>query len=252
VPYALVIGAYDVTYERFALPVLPCLALLAAFGAATVARRIRVRPPARSIVIAGIGALVLVPEIVSGLLLARAMGTTDTVMRCAQWIERDIPPGSARIAVFNTLDLPLLRTDASLHENEGQIVDLARPWLEYQGRLAPDLFASARYEIVTVPERNPRNIALFQSDLAACVADWRADYVVLEVHTPGRRARFAALRDHLQRAGERVARFSPYTDPADDQPFAYTEDRFGRFGWWTGHLLHADGFGPVVEVYRLH
>jgi hypothetical protein len=172
-------------------------------------------------------------------------------MRCAQWIERDIPPGSARIALFNTIDLPLLRTPASLRENDADVLELARPWLRWQDRIAPESFADGRYELVTVPLRNPVNRAHFRGDLHACIDDWDADYVVIEVFTRERRTRFALLRECLQQKGRLAARFSPYDDSTDDVPFEFSEGRFGDYGWWTGHLLHAHGFGPVVEVYRL-
>jgi hypothetical protein len=254
VPYALAIGAYDVTYERFVIPLLPCFALLAGYAAASVASalwsRMRARGP-RAAVTAVVCAAVLAPQTFLGLRLARAVGSTDTVMRCAQWIRANVPPGSARLAVFNTIDLPLLRTDASLRANPGQLSDLTRPWLEYQAGLAPGVAQAERYDLVTVPDGSRAGIALFRSDLPACVASWNADYVVIEVYTPSRRANVAAVRACLEAQGTRVARFSPYSDASDETPFGYAHDRFGNFGWWTGHLLHATGFGPVVEVYRM-
>ncbi len=256
VPYAIAIGMYDISYERFLIPLLPLFACSAAYLVASVSGLVgaSTRTPVLASSLAA--ALALAPQAYVAVRLARAMGATDTITQSAHWIRANIPPGSARLAVFNTIDLPLLRTEVALRDAVGDLVDVTRPWLVYQQKLDPSVLASERYDMVTVPRGGRVGIELFRKDLPACVASWNADYVILEVYTSGRRANIAAMRALLQRTATRVARFSPYADDdglesADQQPFGYSHNRFGPDGWWTGHLLHADGFGPVVEVYRM-
>jgi hypothetical protein len=107
-PYFLVIGAWSSRFERYVLPLLPFLAVLAALGlerlVAAARRRIdgRVGGPLRAMTpaagLALAAALVVAPEAVRivhwHLLLARP----DTRQVAGAWIEERIPPG-ARIAM---------------------------------------------------------------------------------------------------------------------------------------------------------
>jgi hypothetical protein len=106
-PYFLVIGTWSSRFERYTLPLLPFLALLAALGLATLAAAVRTRV-ARSGEMArwarpGLGltlaALVLVaPEVLRIVHWHMLLARPDTRVVAGEWIEREIPNG-ARIAM---------------------------------------------------------------------------------------------------------------------------------------------------------
>jgi hypothetical protein len=106
-PYFLVIGTWSSRFERYTLPLLPFLALLAALGLATLAVAVRERV-ARSGGAArwarpGLGltlaALVLVaPEVLRIVHWHMLLSRPDTRVVAGEWIEREIPNG-ARIAM---------------------------------------------------------------------------------------------------------------------------------------------------------
>jgi len=107
-PYFLVIGSWSSRFERYTLPLVPFLALLAALGLVALAAWLRDRAarlpghllaswrPGLGLVLAV--ALLVGPEIIRighwHLLLARP----DTRQVAGEWIEREIPAGS-RIAM---------------------------------------------------------------------------------------------------------------------------------------------------------
>jgi len=250
VPYALVLGLYDDSAERFLLPLLPCAACAAAYAAASAAGWFASRVGASASAAAWVGTLVLAPQAFLAVRLARVYGAVDTLTLCARWIDANIPPGSARLAVLYTIDLPLVRTAQSLRENPRQRFEVTRPWVVYQTHLPPDTLAGQRYDLVTVPLASPSGVALFDSDLKACIASWHADYAIIQVHAVEGQSRSDSVRAPLRELGTLVARFSPYADPDEVRPFWY-QHHPRSYGWWTGNLLRAHALGPVLEVYRM-
>src|SRR5262249_27084934 len=87
-PYALVVGAYDVTYERFALPLVPVLACAAAAGVAWLARSARVATRGRVAAFAAVAALV---QAAPAAHLAHAHAQVDTSSTAAAWLEAQDP-----------------------------------------------------------------------------------------------------------------------------------------------------------------
>jgi hypothetical protein len=249
VPYFVVCGLYDFSYERFLVQLLPCAALAAAYACSRLSRA--AWPAHSTIAAALIGVLALASQAFFAVRLARAWGEPDTLTRCARWLREEVPPGSARLAVFHTIDLPLLRYAGSLHENWRQRFDAARPWIVYQDRLAPDALLGERYDLVTVPFGGARGLERFDLDPAASIASWNADYVIVETGRAERMHSSEALLEQLRSTAVRVARFSPYSDPKETAPFDFQQVASTQ-GWWTERLCKAVGSGPVVEVYRLH
>lgn len=102
-PYFLVIGAWSSRFERYAIPLLPFLALCAAIalvaGGRWLARRgILGRAPWPAVALAAAAALLVVPEAGRVLAYHALLGRPDTRVLGAAWVERTIPPG-ARIAL---------------------------------------------------------------------------------------------------------------------------------------------------------
>ena len=103
-PYLLVLVLYRHTHERFYSPLLPLLAVAAAWGLERLAERPRGFGGAR--LASGLGALILLPGLAScarlDLLFLRPHSTT----RMAEWIAAHLPPEDTRIAIPASLDLP--------------------------------------------------------------------------------------------------------------------------------------------------
>jgi hypothetical protein len=102
--YFLVIGSWSSRFERYALPLLPFLLLLASIALVTVARSVwrrwgrlarRWRPGLGLMVAAG---LFIAPELTRIVYLHALLGRPDTRVLAAEWIEREVPSGS-RIAL---------------------------------------------------------------------------------------------------------------------------------------------------------
>ncbi len=104
VPYFLVIGSWSSRFERYALPLLPFLALWAAVCLVAVAGRLRERWPGflgrwrPGVVVAVAACLLVAPELARVGYFHVLLSRPDTRVLATEWIEREIPLGS-RIAM---------------------------------------------------------------------------------------------------------------------------------------------------------
>jgi hypothetical protein len=114
VPYALVIATWSSRFERYAIPLLPCLTLLAAAvvvrGVGWLSARPRgVAGPRRALVLAGVAALLVAPGLARVAQYHRLLARPDTRVLGSEWVERHVPPGT-RIALEPfSLRLPVAR-----------------------------------------------------------------------------------------------------------------------------------------------
>ena len=103
-PYFLVIGSWSSRFERYALPLLPFLALWAALALVVLAGRLRGRWPAPlgrwrpGLGLALAAGLLVAPELARITYFHVLLTRPDTRVLAGEWIERHIPPGS-RIAM---------------------------------------------------------------------------------------------------------------------------------------------------------
>ncbi len=134
VPYLVVIMTWSSRFERYAIPLLPTLTLLAAvavvrIGAWLGARGSRsgwLRPrriaPA---VVASMAVLLLAPAVARVVAYHRLLGRPDTRELGSGWIERQVPPGT-RIALEPLgVSLPVARRQ--LREAPGTLAGLQQP-----------------------------------------------------------------------------------------------------------------------------
>jgi hypothetical protein len=249
IPYSLVLGIYELTQERFLLPLMPILVCIAVQGASVAASRLSVRWGQLGLCTAIVNSLLLVPQCVLAVRVARAWRSPSTLDLTAQWFRDYVPAGSARSAIIFQLDLPLLRTASALNETRRLRLDPTRPWLVYQGQLPTNVLAEERYDLVTVPT-GARDLEGFEANLPETISNWNADYIIVQARTVSSGFQIDAMRDYLKQSATCVARFSPYRDEELDRPFWYQHTPEG-YGWWTGHLLSAVRTGPVVEVYSM-
>ncbi len=247
-PYTLVCGLYGMTYERFALPLLPVLALFVAWGLANLpAANDALRRGATALTVA---ALALPAAAVAKLAYLRAQ--PDTLDLAANWIEREAPNSTVWIAP--PLDLPVLRTLKGL-ELAGRAPKLGEgftPWTSWQTRIAApdDVSVDLRWLIPRPAQR---------ADLEAYLVSLGPGLVLIEVYEERtEHMLMVSLRKALMARAERVARFSPDRDPdaTELELFFQLSDHFNsdphlRHPHFTARLLRAQAIGRVLEVWRL-
>ncbi len=114
VPYLLVIVTWSSRFERYAIPLLPCLTLLAAVavvrGVGWLSERWRLaRAPWPAIALVSAAVLLVAPALARVVAYHRLLAQPDTRELGSGWIERHVPPG-ARIALEPySLSLPVAR-----------------------------------------------------------------------------------------------------------------------------------------------
>ena len=238
VPYLLVIGAYGKSAERFALPLIPFVACLAAYAVA--------RLPGPGGLRLAVGALALGASAVLAWKMGAVRAAPDTYARTASWALEHVDPGERMIAVLDPFqDLPLARTEEALAA--GADWKWTSPWFRYQARL-PAAIPGARDLRVASGVRP----AQLERDPLGALRGLGARWVVVEL-TPGggmRSSTQRAVREALLAKAERVHRESPM---AQDDGGA--QRVFVRQVSWRPlvvlHWLAARCTGPTLEVYRL-
>jgi hypothetical protein len=242
VPYFLVIGSWSSRFERYTLPLVPFLAVLAACALVAVAAIVRDRrgPRVAAVGLAAAVALLVGPEVARVVHWHVLLTRPDTRVLAADWIERAIPSG-ARIAM----------------EPYSPAVPLSAAMIEAErGRLGDTVaarIARQRYDrFLTSPAAaTGRGYWLFRLsyDLDR-LREERIEYVVLSgfVYQRNQRAcdRFAdACRFYRELAGRGRLVYS--IEPgADGRPL------------WVGdisspltRLSERTRPGPSIQIYRL-
>lgn len=131
-PYLLVIVSWSSRFERYAIPLLPCLTLLAAValvrGVAWLSERVRLAPgPWPAIALAGAAVVLLAPALARVTAYHQLLAQPDTRELGSDWIERQVPPG-ARIALEPySLMLPVARRQARAAPGSLAHLQPARP-----------------------------------------------------------------------------------------------------------------------------
>ena len=138
--YFLLIATWSARFERYAVPLLPFAALLAALAVAVLAeeahRRLPLRRVSLGVTLVAVTGLCLIPAVARLVTFQLVLARPDTREVAAAWIERQIPLG-ARIAVEPYgPSLPVGRS--ALTETPGTaLLDLARSPGEGAGAVAP-------------------------------------------------------------------------------------------------------------------
>jgi hypothetical protein len=129
-PYLLVIITWSSRFERYAIPLLPTLTLLAALavvqGVGWLSERGALAPgPWPAVLVAGAAAVLVAPALGRVTAYHRLLAEPDTRALASGWVERHVPP-ETRIALEPySLSLPVARRQ--LREAPGSLVDLQQP-----------------------------------------------------------------------------------------------------------------------------
>lgn len=254
VPYAIVIGLYYFSTQRFVLPLLPFLACLGAYAlrSAWVFCRAHGRWP-RTAAAAGIVAILAV-QTFAATKLSWIRSRPDTATEAASWIRTHLRPGVDRILVSPGFELPLLQTPDALERNKPISANPNERWFAYQiSAVCRSDTTSDRYELITLPiaETEARDRAL--ADPARFIRDLDADWIVIEVHRTHDWGGLLRLREALGEVGELVVTFSPdRVRRWGDVPIAHQgfDPRPFPVPWFL-RILDARCTGMVLEVWKL-
>lgn len=247
-PFVLVFGVYDMTYDRFVLPLVPLLAILVAWASERVWKSLgeRWRNPASAVALATI---VLAPSLAAAWRLGTLREREDTFESAARWIERNAKPGSDRILLLQNIDLPLAYSSESLAElNDSQTLF----WTKFQRTLAPELQAQAAFHIARPPRQSDEEEADAEYLTPRKLRESGFRYVV---SMPPRRggvndAEAVESLKALRKSLRKVATFAPAGEDerrvrAPDFGFGVTESST------VWNLLSIEAFGPRIEIFEL-
>ncbi|MBL8860843.1 MAG: glycosyltransferase family 39 protein [Planctomycetes bacterium] len=243
--HVLVFGLYSNSFQRFWLPLVPYLAVLASLAVARVASA-RPSLPQR-VALAGAVVLVLAQAAIA-VKIAVLRTRDDTQELVARWIEEHPERGPFRIDP--TVQLPLVPRDAAFRAEFVSARMYFVPW--QAATLSLDAATRARLgqDLRELPLLSPEARAEFARDPAAWVDALGTGSVVLERHRDGRRRVLRAVRDELVRRAPPLAVFDPL--PARDawsRPIEYMLDGpHAPEAWFVWRVVRAARLGPELEI----
>ncbi len=242
VPYLLAFGLFSHTYERFALQLLPGLAVFAAWGACRVQARL-----GRSAHVFGATCLALLALCAcASTKLAWLRVRPSTLDETAAWLldPRNVDIATEHVYAMPPLDLPVLRTREALRGVR------FTPWSIYQWKLAEEAKAAPLVQLRWFAPKPEFGALESGAQLDGYLASFGRSLAITEampLHPERER-----LRDGLRRRGQLLARISPDGDARFSEHLLWAQD--AEFGDWPNvfwRVLRARAVGPVIEIYRL-
>lgn len=114
-PFLAVFGLYDLTFERFALPLVPLLAVAAACAADRILRWIPVTLRQPRLAPLGVAALLALPA-TAAWKLGTLRSAPDTFELAASWVSERALPGDDKVLLLQNFDLPVEYSTAALRD----------------------------------------------------------------------------------------------------------------------------------------
>jgi hypothetical protein len=254
VPYLIVICLYENSTQRFAIPLLPFMACLAAYALRALWRFACAHGSAMQIATTfGMVAIVAVQS-AGACKLSWIRSRADTATQAADWVRAHLRPARDKIVLTPGFDLPLLETAEVLKENEPMRVSANQRWFRYQLSLDPTSSPTAdRYDLLTLPVTRTDDRARFLRDPVDSLRSLHAAWIVMEVHRTWDWGGLVQLRTALMRQAALAARFSPDSESRwGDVPIAHQGyDPLPFPIPWFRRILGARSTGSVIEIWKL-
>ncbi|MCC7011221.1 MAG: glycosyltransferase family 39 protein [Planctomycetes bacterium] len=251
VPYALVLAAFDETFERFVTPLVPYVAVTVAWGLwrwASSARR-DVRAIARTA-----AAVVLTVQMVGTSRLALLRARPDTMELAAQFVERELDPERDALFLSGKLELPLARTTDSLFLEGGKRARFFSRWAQYQARknIAPLPPPRWRMRFLAASKAlgYPSNDMIADDTLGFLRKLGPGVYLYHVESARGHRAD-ARVYEELRQHGTLLARIAPNTSGPGAEFAIEFQDPLGAFPPMWPMVMTASALGPPIEIYRV-
>lgn len=249
-PYALAIGLYALSYERFLLPLVPFLCVLATMGLA----RLGARPVSTAARLATVGPLLVLLLGFPGLVatrLAFARCAPSTFEQAAEWVRRSVSATDDTMLLGRTIQLPLFKSPASEQLDAAQPVD-ELTWVGFQHLDVPASDRTPAWQMPWTPfVGDDAKAAERAHEEASWLDALPGDLCIVEVLDDATIPQTPASVTTALRSRELLARFSP---DACGHAVRLTH-LLGPLpdGWMLRGLtgLRASCTGPTIEIYRL-
>lgn len=238
-PYFAFALLNEATRDRYLIPLLPFLALLAGLAVDASMQRAKRAAP----VVALLALALPIHDAARYYAIARR---PDTLEQAAAWLAEQPNATQVRITTSSYVVLPLRYSQAALRHVSRLLFSSVSPWLAYQLRLAETAGAEAGFDLRPFTAGKTGK-ATDRDDVEARLRQLAPTYIVVE---PSRRQRSVpwhalfeqAVNDH----SVRVALFEPDgEDPPRDELFEY-----GDVAWLRARLATARCMGPPLAIYR--
>jgi hypothetical protein len=248
-PYAIVFGAFRDSYSRFALPLVPVLAIPAAHAflelvriAAHAGRAVAIATATVLALCAGAGAIKL----------AWLRAEPDSVERAAHWTRTVVRSEHPRLWLQPGLELPLVTSEASRPWNALEApLEYRYLWTHYLSKRSPSPPGEARYDVRALPHFHEPQGDHFTADPSFAGGAFDGDLVLPAIYGAGILPEFTTkLMGELARRGELLAHFAPIEDGARARPLMYDVDPFEEPSMLAS-VLRARCLGPVIDVFRI-
>jgi hypothetical protein len=229
--FALFWGATSRVPPRFSLPLLPYVAILAAYGSVVVLRRAWLAIPLLALPVYACAKLTVLHV------------RPDTMTLVARWIEAHADRERDVVAVPYLADLPLLRDRADL---EAVPPAVQSPWQRYQRRL-PSEGVSGVWKLPTVYDKAAlADLKFDPAEVRAWLERNHPDYVVVTTGWSSGNA-WDSTRDVLREDGAELVASFPGGKPGSEE--------LADLGFEQGERALVKIFamvrpGPWVEIYR--
>jgi hypothetical protein len=241
-------GMHAPFYARYALPILPILAALAAGsirGATRFAADRLSFPHAAATFAVAFSALALAFPTYASIHLARLRTREDTFQVAARWIRENVERESESIAIGATLTLPLCSTRAAL---AAWPLWGTQPWVTYQLELLPDLHAEPEWDLRSLVHRGVlRDHKIDRAEVLTGLERARPRWALVQIPTVNGATQDATRATLRELAGEPRLTIRPDVQGTIPGGFA-AEDNEDAFVWRT---LARERLGPWIEVYAL-
>lgn len=249
IPYALVFGTFRDSYSRFALPLVPLLAIPAALAFLVLVRCAARAGRASAVATALVLSLALGAGAVK---LAWLRTQTDTVERAARWTRAVVVPERERVWLQPGLELPLLTTDDAAAWNAGETPLAFRfLWMHYLARQSPAPPGEPRFDVRLLPRFHEPEGDRWTADPSRASAALDGDLVMPALYGGGIVPNFTAgLIKSLAEHGALLARFAPIGEGSAVLPLLYDVDPIEESSMLVS-VLRARCLGPVIDVFRV-
>lgn len=241
-----VFGYYGQSYQRFWFPLIPTLAILAAFGIRVVFERAPAR--AAPILRAAVGIL-LVLQLAIAFKITVLRARDDTHEIAADWIEAH--PDEAPFYVWPTVHVPLVTTSAEYRTELLPLYKFFVPWPAAQSRLSPQVRARIGLDIRDLPMRTHGDRKQIADDLSSWLDRFEPGTFVVERVRSQRRMMLRAIHTGLEarsRLFDITIDPNPLHFPAT-QPIDYLQDGvFSDEDFFAWNILWVERIGPEIEI----
>jgi len=258
VPYAAVISIDSEVYERFLLPLMPCVAFCAAAAVmwageragslmSAISRGARGARLAQGVVVALAILAAIAQPAYAALRFVLAARAPDTYEQCVEWLEHEPHARSARILVSPTFAVPVFWGEAGLRAHEEAERKTLMPWLIYQ-TLMPASERRPSFELYAFPLEIMTREDTDTTPVKRLFERLQPEYVVIEA---GPRTNYwpmlRALHQMAVAYGDLV--FESHGESPDVETLGPLE--FQDVTDLAARIVKTRAFGPKILVYRI-